>query len=60
MHISTFFELLRKNPALDIVERSQFPHKSKELIVKLILATDMAKHTKQLQGIEEKREVEGE
>jgi hypothetical protein len=49
MHIKTFFNILKaKN--ISILEKSKNPSKNKELIVRAILSTDVAKHFK---GVEQ-------
>lgn len=56
MHLQTFLNICKSNPEFDIISKSSNPQKTKEKITRAILATDMAKHFKNLERIQKHRE----
>ena len=55
MHAKTLFEIFRSKPELDIVAKSPNPARTKEMMIKAILATDMGSHKHHLDILKEKR-----
>lgn len=55
MHARTFFEICKSKPKLDVLSKSTNLVVAKEKITRVILATDMAKHFKNLDKLSKAR-----
>ena len=55
MHVLKFFTLLKENPHINILKKTENSANMKQMIMRLIIATDIAKHFTNLNKFIEKR-----